>query len=387
MSNKIKQKLFLILSVVLIIYTPLLGSLVKWDGNIPGYGDFPAVKSAIPVPGFSWDVFIGLALFEVIFFTIMVFPGLIGFKKPVFKSISKKTAPYPPWFKFGLILFIATLSVFWAKVPLLDDILDPYMFVPVFWGLIIILDGIVYKRKGGKSLIASKPKTLFLLALISSVGWFIFEYLNFFILENWYYADSKVFSVYGNFAWYMLCYTIIFPINFEIYHILETIPGLKDRYSYGPKLQFSKNFLLFILIIGIVLSFLMGMYPHQLFLTVWVSPVFIMAAMLGLMGMWNVITPLKNGDWSKLILVGIAMLLGGLIWECINHGSEKLYNYKPLNPSYWKYSIPYVNYIHLPFSEMPILGYIGYIPYAWICWLQWSLAANLFEFDESINLD
>ena len=31
------------------------------------------------------------------------------------------------------------------------------MFVPVFWGIIIALDGIVYKRKGGKSLIATKP--------------------------------------------------------------------------------------------------------------------------------------------------------------------------------------------------------------------------------------
>jgi len=387
LNSKVKQKLLLILSLLLIIYSPLLGSLIKWDGKIPGYGDFPAVKSEIPVPGFSGIIFTIGVITELVFLILLIFPTLIGFKKPPIESNhqSSQTTIYPPWFKFGITLFLISFSIFWGKIPLVDDLLDPFMFVPVCWGIIIILDGIVYKRNEGKSLIATKPQTLTLLAIISSVGWFIFEYLNFFILENWYYPNNQVFTVYGNYVWYMVSYTVIFPFIFEFYYLFKTIPWLKDKYSYGPKISISQNQKIFFLLTGIVLSCVMGLFPHQLFFTVWLNPVIIMGAMLGLLGLWNVFTPLKHDDWSKLIL--IAMLLSGLIWEFNNFGSEKFYDYKPINPSYWKYSIPYVNYIHLPFSEMPILGYFGYIPYGWACWIQWSLSANLFGFDESIILN
>ncbi len=388
MSKSFREKIFLVLSLLLVIFIPLIGSLIKWDGMIPGYGYFPAIKSEIPIPGFSPTIFWTGVVIEFVILLCMIFPGLIGFKKPpVNQSNSVVNGHYPPWFKTGIIMFLISFGIFWGKLPFFDDLLDPFMFVPVFWGIIITLDGIVFKRTGGKSLIASKPQTITLLAIISSVGWFIFEYLNFFILENWYYPNNQVFTVYGNYVWYMASYTIIFPIIFEFYHLFETIPSLKYKYAFGPKIEVSQTVKFIILLTGIALSLLMGLYPHQMFFTVWLNPVIIIGAMLGILGFSNVFTPIKHGDWSKLMLIGIAMLVSGLIWECINFGSEKLYDYKPLNASYWKYSIPYVNYVHLPFSEMPILGYFGYIPYAWICWLQWILAAKLFGFNDSISLE
>ena len=378
MNINFRQRLLLIFGLLLVIFMPLIGSLIKWDGNIPGYGYFPAIQSEIPIPGFSPTIFwIGVVI-EFIILLCMIFPKLIGFKNPpnnLNLGYAKVNGNYPPWFKIGIIMFLISFGIFWGKLPFFDDLLDPFMFVPVFWGIIITLDGVVFKRTGGKSLIATKPQTMTLLAIISSVGWFIFEYLNFFILENWYYPNNKIFSVYGNYVWYMASYTIIFPIIFEFFNLFETIPSLKYKYAFGPKLEVPKPIIFIILIIGITLSILMGLYPHELFFTVWLNPVIILGAMLGLLGFSNLFTPIKNGDWSKLLLIAIAMVVSGLIWECINYGSEKFYDYRPLNASYWKYSIPYVNKVHLPFSEMPILGYFGYIPYAWICWLQWTLSA------------
>lgn len=387
MKQKLVRNLLLVSSIFLVIYVPLVGSLIKWNGIIPGYGDFPAKQVSSPPGFFPVAFWIGVGIVSLILL-FLIFPGLFGFKKPenIESNEVLREVSFPQWFKFGIILFLISFSVFWGKIPAVDDLLDPYMFVPVWWGVILILDGIVYKRTGGKSLIANKTKTVVLLAIVSSVGWFVFEYLNFFILENWYYPNNEVFTVYGNYVWYMASYTIIFPQVFEIYNLFETVPYMRDKYSFGPKIKFSRTVKLIILVIGVISSLLMGLFPNQLFFTVWTNPVLIMAAMLGLLGIWNVFSPIKDGDWSKLILIGIAMVICGLMWEFVNFGSEKFYNYRPINPSYWKYAVPYVNKIHLPFSEMPILGYFGYIPYGWICWIQWSLAAKLFSFDENISI-
>lgn len=381
------QNLLLIFSIFLIIYTPLIGSLIKWKGHIPGYGDFPAKQVILP-PGFSSSVFWCGILFVTLISLFLLFPTLFGFKKiqTFNKKETLKNSFFPKWFKIGIIIFLISFSIFWGKIPVLDNLLDPFMFVPIWWGVILIIDGIVYKRTFGKSLIANKTKTVVLLAVISSVGWFIFEYLNFFILENWYYPNNKIFTTYGNYVWYMASYTIIFPQVFEIYNLFETIPSIRDKYKFGPKINFSKLMLIITLIIGIVCSFIMGLFPNQLFFTVWTNPVLIIASILGLLGISNIFSPIKNGDWSKLLLIGISMIICGLMWEFVNFGSEKFYNYQPLNPSYWKYAVPYVNKIRLPFSEMPILGYFGYIPYGWVCWLQWILSAKLFGFDENISV-
>lgn len=387
MKQNTKQNLLLIFSLLLIIYIPLIGSLIKFGKNIPGYGDFPAKQVILP-PSFSSLAFGIGVIFVTSILVFLIFPNLFGFKK--IKRINQKEqlngSIFPEWFKFGIIMFIMSFSIFWGKIPIVDNFLDPFMFVPIWWGVILILDGIVYKRTNGNSLISKKPKTVVLLATFSSIGWFIFEYLNFFILENWYYPNNHIFTVYGNYVWYMASYTIIFPQVFEIYNLFETIPSIRDKYKFGPKLKFSKFIMIIILIIGIIFSFLLGLFPYQLFFTVWTNPVLIIASILGLLGIYNIFSPIKNGDWSQLILIGIAMIICGLMWEFVNFGSEKFYNYRPLNPSYWKYAVPYVNKIHLPFSEMPILGYFGYIPYGWVCWLQWSLASKLFGFDDNISI-
>ena len=387
MTKNKKQNILLIFSILLTIYSPLLGSLIKWKGNIPGYGDFPA-KKVIEPPGFSPLAFAFGVIIVSFILIFLIFPQLFGFKKlnNSQKKKNDKNQPFPKWFRRGIILFLISFSIFWGKVPYFDKILDPFMFVPVWWSVIMILDGVVYKRTGGKSLIANKLNTVVLLAIISSVGWFIFEYLNFFILENWYYPNDKVFTVYGNYVWYMASYTIIFPQVFEIYNLFETIPSLNNKYAFGPKINFSNKIIIILLILGIVISFLMGLFPYELFFTVWTNPVLIMATILALVGIPSIFSSIKEGNWSKVVLIGIAMVVCGLMWEFVNYGSEKFYDYRPVNPSYWKYAVPYVNKIHLPFSEMPILGYFGYIPYGWICWLQWTVFSKLFNFDENISI-
>lgn len=382
--KKVWQSFSLVLALFAVVTVPLIGSWMRFGGYPPGYGDFPARKGP-PVPGFVPEVFwffLGLEILLAVFF---LFPRLFGFKKTAPGPLPGPKKPLPPWFWAGAVLTTVCLGIFWAKIPMILAA-DPFMNPPIWWGLVMIIDGLVFHRNGGKSLFTVHGSKVALLAGISCIGWFIFEYLDFFVLENWYYPNQG-FTQYFYIVWLLASYTGIFPLLFEYFHLFQTFPRLAAKYRQGPKIAVNWVGYLIILALGLGLSWAMGRFPFEFFPTIWISPVLIMWAVLGLWKIPTVFTPLKEGNWAPLLLSGLAMLVCGLGWECVNFGSEYFFGNKPVNPTYWVYNVPYVSGVHLPFSQMPLVGYMGYIPYAWICWLQWILASRLFGFDPRLDLE
>src|SRR5688572_25387557 len=55
-----------------------------------------------------------------------------------------------------------------------------------WWSYIVLVDALVHLRRG-ESLLLSRPRAFFLLALFSAAFWLFFELVNF-RLENWYYV-------------------------------------------------------------------------------------------------------------------------------------------------------------------------------------------------------
>lgn len=386
-TNKYVRKILLILSLLLVVFLPLIGSYIKFNSLPPGYGEFP-IQKVVEVPGFDQTLFYVGVLIVVLISVVFLFPRFLGFNKVKTREshFIEREGKYPWWFFGGIALFIFSLIVFWGFVSF-NKFINSTSFVPLWWGFILFLDGLVFYRNNGSSLLSRKPQIVFLLAVISSLGWFLFEYLDYFILQNWYYPNNEIFSVYGNSVWFMFSYTIIFPQIFELYHLFLTIPGLKNRWANGPIIKRTKGSVFFLIILGVVVSVVMGYFPFQLFCTVWINPVLIMAGILSLLKIPTLFSPMRNGDWTKPMLIAIAMFVSGLLWEFFNYGSELFNDPVSINPSFWKYSIPYVNDVKLPFSEMPVLGYWGYIPYGWVCWLQWSLSSKLFGFNENLSLE
>jgi hypothetical protein len=137
--------------------------------------------------------------------------------------------------------------------------------------------------------------------------------------------------------------------------------------------------------LGIILAFGMGYYPFLLFWVLWVALIPLLSAAMGLRGYWTPFTPIKDGNWSPLSLIAIATLLNGFFWEFWNFGSEWFHDSMPVNPNYWKYSVPYLDKIHI-FSEMPLLGYYGYLFFGVNCWIIWLTAAYVFKFDPNFEL-
>ena len=178
---------------------------------------------------------------------------------------------------------------------------------------------------------------------------------------------------------YLLAYTTVWPAIFEWYGLLNACPSLISRYSQGPKLPIHGNFLLYT---GYILLFLMVFLPYPLFWVMWVVILMIFAGVLIKVNIWTPFTALAKGNWTPALLMSLATLFNGFVWECWNFCSA--HPVEPLtNPNYWVYDIPYVNVIHI-FSEMPLLGYMGYMPFGILAWVMWIWAGKIFGFNTAL---
>ncbi len=391
-----KKVVFLIITSALIFLLPTLGSIVRWGGLPEGYGLFPAQEAGND-PGFNLTYFICASVVAAFILIFLLFPRLFGFKKVVAAPVVRQKVNFPYWFWGALPVLIICWIIMWtrAKIPVdLEPItslpisfsLERYTFVPLWWSFICILDGIVYKRNNAISLLSIKPRVMQVLAVVSCYSWFAFEYLNFFVMENWYYPNNHVMSDFGNIFWFSLSYTTVLPAIVEWYLLLKTFPRMRDRYSNGPRLKVNKGWLIALYIVGLVLSLLMGYFPYQLFWVLWVALVPLLSAAMGLTRLWTPFTPIREGNWSPILLIAIGTVLNGLFWEMWNFGSEWFKSGYPANPNYWKYSVPYLDKFHI-FSEMPILGYFGYLFFGVNCWILWLAAAYIFKFNPNFELD
>lgn len=216
-----KNKRLLFVSFVLMFILPFVGSYFRFGGTPPGYGYFPAQQGP-PDPPFCLPFFIVGCIIGLFITSFYVFPSLYGFKKVTPPEEPPKTpVDFPKWFKPGLIVMLVSWFFMWARFDA-EWKIEHYTFVPLWWGFICVLDGIVYKRNGGVSLMSTRPNTMKLLAAISSFSWFVFEYLNFFVLENWYYPNNEIFTNFGNITWQLASYTTVLPAIFEWYWLLRT---------------------------------------------------------------------------------------------------------------------------------------------------------------------
>jgi len=188
----------------------------------PGFGVFPPVFVENP-PGFNLTVFVVVLRAEAAIALLLLFPQWFGFSK-VTPAPQPAPARLPTWFWIGAVLTGFFWWLMWARTTPFGDLVY-YAFTPLWWGFILMLDGIVYRRSGGYSLLASRTKTFVISALVSVVGWFFFEYCNYFALGNWYYPNSTLPAVSHAtvVALFLIAYTTVWPAIIEWYTLLNTL--------------------------------------------------------------------------------------------------------------------------------------------------------------------
>lgn len=348
----------------------------------PGFGIFPP-EQVSPTPGFNLLYFIVLALGALGVTLFLLFPQRFGFQRVPPSPPPAVTRRLPWWFYVGLVFMLFFWWLMWSRSFAFGNLVY-YAFTPLWWGFIVMLDGLVYYRTGGKSLIASRPSLMIISSVFSTAGWGYFEYYDYFVQSNWYYPNGHMAQLPHSLIvlLFLIAYTTVWPAIFEWYTLLQTFPKLSARYSRGWRIQLNGTFLI---IFGSVVLVGMTAFPSLMFWGVWIGALAIISGQLIRLNIWTPYTDIGQGNWTPAVLIAVSSLFNGFLWELWNYGSANPNPVPPTNPNYWIYDIPYVNILHF-FSEMPLLGYYGYLSFGLLVWVMYIWADKLFGFRSDLNL-
>lgn len=379
-----RKALYLLAAILSLILLPYIGGWISVDGAFPAnYFQFPPLIAPAKSP-FSLLVFVITAIIFLAVLLLYLFPKLYGFRvvpEPPAQPTNKVALPL--WFWIGLVMWGVPLFVLWGKFSEPKWIIY-WVAIPLYWGFTLMLDGWAYIRNGGNSLISHSFREVLAMGVASISGWLIFEFLNFFVLDNWIYPagnilDDDEFVIYA-----VLGSSGLMPMCFEWYYILKTSRFFRNRFTYGPKLNIPDWAVSAILITGLASLSVIAFFPDLLFGFLWVAPLCILAAVLSKLSIWTPFALLKEGNWTPVLLFNITYLIQGFLVECWNYFSATHLDDGTIlthNPDYWSYSVPYVNVLHV--FEMPLLGFLGYMPFGLYCVIWWLSFAYLLNISTS----
>lgn len=242
----------------------------------------------------------------------------------------------------GLAAIVIMLLVAYFRIPHIN-----LWVTPVAWyGYILFMDSLVYKRKKTSLLTANIKE--FLIMLPISVGlWLIFEWHNR-SFYNWQYQGSPrsiALAIFG-----ILSFATILPGIYETSAFLKTRGFLNIEV---PAHVYRKRRLILEIIMGLMLiataTFFPSTYTGPL---IWPGYLFVFAPLNYLIGAPSMLKQREHGRLSGFFDLLAAGYICGFVWEFLNFWAG----------AKWVYNVPYFQ--DVKFFEMPIMGLLGFGPFA-----------------------
>jgi len=336
-------------AALLLVFLPLAGVLVT-GRPVGQYLNFPPLTGYVQHAPFNLLIFGAGVLFFL--FTLLFFVHLC--RGSLSQQRDRRRRAFPLWGWGGLLLCLGAWVLAWNRFSWFST-LQPYTFTPLWFGYILSVNGVTFKRSG-TCLPVRYPNRFLLLFLVSSLFWWYFEWMNRFV-QNWYYAGINDFSALAYILHATLCFSTVLPAVVSTRELLSTFDSEDNRCCHGPILKFrwgARAGWILLVFMGTILAAL-AIVPDQLFPFVWIAPLLIIVGLQGIVGRQTIFASLRQGDWRPVLLPALAAIICGFFWE--------MWNWKSL--AHWEYSIPYVDRYHL--FAMPVLGYLGYLPFGLEC--------------------
>ena len=263
---------------------------------------------------------------------------------------------------FPLYGWVALCALVTAQVLLFIGIeVVRYWFFPLaWWPYILIVDGLVYHRKGS-SLLKRHPREFFLLLPWSVCFWLIFELFNV-VLNNWHYVMVPE-NILQRWAGYAVCYATVLPGLFETMELLDAY-GLFKKSRLRPISGSTRWYVPFV-ITGLVFLVLPLVWPQFFFPLVWSIFIFLLEPLNHRLGLRSLMREWQQGTLRMFYLLLTAGAICGLWWE--------FWNFWALTK--WVYTVPHVGWLKV--FEMPILGFFGFPPFAVACYVMMSTVSLL----------
>jgi hypothetical protein len=221
-----------------------------------------------------------------------------------------------------------------------------YWFDFVWAGYILAGDAAVWRR-AGRSLLHGGGWRVVALFALSAPLWWAFEIANW-RLGNWKYVGT---AVYGGQA-HVLLKTLSFVFVLPALATSRDLLGSFVRFPHPPAVRLPSWTTPVLVAVGLICVPLLYLFPDQTYPLVWVAPLLVLDGVADLRGRRNVFALVREGRAGPVLLIAVAGLGTGILWELWNWGAVP----------HWDYRIPYLGF--LPVFEMPVIGYLGYPPFA-----------------------
>lgn len=269
----------------------------------------------------------------------------------------------------GIALIILVEINFFLKI-------QPFAnwYFPIIWiSYILTIDALVYKIKGN-SLMSNRPYTLLGMFIISSLFWWIFEFINLRI-DNWNYSGLEGFVVYTGVneistntiknLFGALSFATVLPALFETVELIRSL-NLFENKKLRKHYKITKTFLYITVSLGIICFILPIFFPTFTFPLVWLTFFLLLDPINYLNKQPSIIEHLKDRKLAIPLSLLFAGIILGFFWE--------FWNYWAITK--WTYNIPFLNFYKI--FEMPIIGYIGYFPFALELYAMYWFVRSLF---------
>jgi hypothetical protein len=203
-------------------------------------------------------------------------------------------------------------------------------------------------RRAGRSLLHGGGWRVVALFALSAPLWWAFEIANW-RLENWKYVGTAIYGGQAHLLLKTLSFVFVLPALATSRDLLRSFV----RFPHPPAIRLPSWTAAVLVAVGLVCVPLLYFFPGQAYPLVWVAPLLVLDGVADLRGRRpNVFALVREGRAGPVLLIAVAGLGTGILWELWNWGAVP----------HWDYRIPYLGF--LPVFEMPILGFLGYPPFA-----------------------
>jgi preprotein translocase subunit Sec61beta len=255
------------------------------------------------------------------------------------------TRTLPLQFWSGLLL----IGLFWPLNWFLPGMRTHILFFPLWLGYILVVDGLVWRRRGS-SLLSRNFRAFVGLFVISAPAWWLFEVLNW-RTQNWLYLGREQFSNLEFILLSSLSFSTVIPAVFGTAELVRTFAWV-ERLGRGPLIKPTLAVTVGFFVAGVVTLSLLLAWPRLFFPLLWLSVYFILEPINVWLGHRNLAEHTAVGDWRPIVSLWLGALICGFFWEMWN-----IYSYPK-----WIYQVAPFEFLYI--FEMPLLGYGGYLPFA-----------------------
>jgi hypothetical protein len=341
-----------IFALILLTGLPLAG-LVSAGRDLSVYLEFPPQTTYVEHAPFSMIVFAGLSLTMIVILLPFAARSWRTLKTPS-GPVGKERFSFPWWGYAGLFTGIASWILAWTRFEWFASF-QLHTFIPLWFSYILVVNALTVRRTG-TCLMTAQPRPFWALFPVSSLFWWLFEYLNRFV-QNWHYVQAGRFTPLEYFLLATASFSTVLPAFMSTREYLLSFSFFER--AFGKVLPINPSRPKRLAWASLILSCMglgaIGLFSDYLFPLLWVSPLVFVISLQTLNKERHILSDLTQGRWTLVVVSAFSAWVCGFFWE--------MWNYLSLNK--WIYSVPFVQALHV--FEMPLPGYAGYLPFGLEC--------------------